>query len=199
MATSRARGEATRAAILRATAELIAEAGWAGFGTREIATRAGVTQGVVGYHWRSKDDLLRDAALAAAAESLEPVVAALREGPTVRRALERAIALIEAVRQEPPLTLLLFETMLNAARDERLRRELAAMLRDFRTTLAAALAAEGAADSGTLAATLSAAFDGLLLHAVVDETLDLAQAARPLLSLLDPPPPARGRRHAMPG
>ena len=58
MSTSRDRGKATRGRILGATAELIAEAGWSGFSTRDIAARAGVTQGVVTYHWRSKDESL---------------------------------------------------------------------------------------------------------------------------------------------
>ena len=65
MSGSSDRGEATRGRILAATAELIAEAGWSGFSTRDIAARAGVTQGVVSYHWRSKDDLVQEAALGA--------------------------------------------------------------------------------------------------------------------------------------
>src|SRR5919204_917957 len=121
MSTSSHRGKATRGRILEATAELIAQAGWSGFSTRDIAARAGVTQGVVSYHWRSKDDLVREAALVAAAESLEPVAAALRAGPAVRDALERSLPLIDALRRQPALTALLFETMLHAGRDERLR------------------------------------------------------------------------------
>ena len=184
MSASRSRGEATREAILRATAELVAEAGWSGFSTRDIAARAGVTQGVVSYHWRSKDDLVREAALAAAADSLEPVTAALREAPSVRAALERSLALVEAIRGEPALTLLLFETMLHAARDAELREALAAMIRDFRAELAAALGREGVAEPESLAAALSAAWDGLLLHAVVDGSLDVAEAGAALLRLL---------------
>jgi AcrR family transcriptional regulator len=194
MSASRSRGEATRAAILRATAELVAEEGWSGFSTRGIAARAGVTQGVVSYHWRSKDDLVREAALAAAEESLAPVAAALREAPSVREALERSLALVEAIRAEPALMLLLFETMLQAGRDERLREALQAMIRDFRTALAAALGREGAADPEPLAAALSAAWDGLLLHAVVDEALDVAEAGEALLRLLPETGESRRKR-----
>src|SRR5919204_1056017 len=103
MTTSSDRGRATRARILAATAELIAQAGWSGFSTRDIAARAGVTQGVVSYHWRSKDELVREAALAATAQSLAPVAAALREAPSVHDALERFLALIDAVRRQPAL------------------------------------------------------------------------------------------------
>ena len=187
MGTSSDRGEATRQRILAATAELVAEEGWSGFSTRDIAARAGVTQGVVSYHWRSKDDLVREAALAATSASLEPVAAALREAPSAREAFERSLVVVEAIRHEPALTLLLFETMLHAGRDERLRDALAALIRDFRADVAAALEREGVADPEPLAAGLSAAFDGLLLHVVVDDRLDVAAAGAALLDLLPPP------------
>jgi AcrR family transcriptional regulator len=183
--TSGGRGEATRRRILAVTAELIAQNGWSGFSTRDIAARAGVTQGVVTYHWRSKDELVREAALAAAAESLEPVAAALREGPTVRAALERMVVLIDAVRHQPALTALLFETMLHAGRDEPLRARLAVMVREFRAELSRALEREDADDPDAQAAALAAALDGLLLHAVVDMDLDVAAAGAALLALLD--------------
>src|SRR4051812_712065 len=109
MTASRSRGEATRTQILAATASLIAEAGWTGFSTRDIAARAGVTQGVVTYHWRSKDELVRDAALRATEEALEPVIAALRAAPTAHAALLESLDMIEAVRGRPALTALLFE------------------------------------------------------------------------------------------
>jgi AcrR family transcriptional regulator len=184
MSTSRGRGEATRRKILAATAELIAEVGWSGFSTRDIAARAGVTQGVVSYHWRSKDDLVREAALAASAESLEPVAVALREAPSVRKALGRSLALVEAIRGEPALALLLFETMLQAGRDEQLREGLAEMLREFRAGLAAALEREGVSDAEPLAAALAAAWDGLFLHAVVDPELQVAPVGDVVLRLL---------------
>jgi len=186
MSASRSRGEETRRSILHATSALIAESGWSGFSTREIAARAGVTQGVVSYHWRSKDELVREAALAAAAGSLEPAVAALREAPSVREALTRSLELVQAIRSEPALALLLFETMLNAARDERLREALDEMIRHFRAELAAALEREGVADAEPLAAALAAGWDGLFLHAVVDPRLDVLEAGEALLRLLPP-------------
>lgn len=184
MSASRDRGEATRRRILAAAAELIAEAGWAGFSTRDIAARAGTTQGVVSYHWRSKDDLVREAALAATEESLAPIAAALREAPSAREALEHSLALVEAIRGQPRLTLLLFETMLNAVRDEALRDALATMLRDYRGELASALERDGLTSAAPLAAALAAAWDGLFLHAVVDDQLDIAQVGETILRLI---------------
>ena len=192
--TNRERGRSTRAKILQATAELIAEAGWSGFSTRDIAARAGVTQGIVGYHWRSKDDLVREAALTASAQTLAPVFDALAQAPSVRVALEQVLELEAAFRDQPPLTLLLFETMLQAGRDPALRDALAVMLRDFRTRLAAALAGQGAAEPHVTAAALAAALDGLFLHAVVDDQLDVRAAGSTLLRLLDEPAPRRSTR-----
>ena len=187
--TSRERGRATRAKILQATAELIAEAGWSGFSTRDIAARAGVTQGIVSYHWRSKDDLVREAALTASARTLTPVFDALEQAPSLRSALEQMLELEDQLREQPQLTLLLLETMLQAGRDPLLRTALAAMLRDFRTPLAAALADQRAVEPTATAAALTAALDGLFLHAVVDDQLDVHAAGTALLRLLDEPRP----------
>ncbi len=184
MSANRDRGEATRSRILAAAAELIGEAGWSGFSTRDIAARAGVTQGVVSYHWRSKDDLVREAALAATGQMFEPIAAALQAEESVREVFERSLAFVEAIRGDPALTLLLFETMLAASRDEHVREALAAMLREFRGAFAVALGREGAPEPEGLAAALTAALDGLFLHAVVDETLDVAGAAEAVLALL---------------
>jgi AcrR family transcriptional regulator len=194
MATTRERGQVTRAKILQATAELIAEAGWSGFSTRDIAARAGVTQGIVSYHWRSKDDLVREAALTASTQTLAPVFDALDRASNVRVALGQLLELEAAFRDQPRLTLLLFETMLQAGRDPQLRDALAEMIRDFRTPLAAALTRDGAAEPDATAAALAAALDGLFLHAVVDDQLDLHAAGTVLLRLLDGLSPSRSTR-----
>lgn len=61
--TSRAQqGVATRERIVRAAAEAFAEKGFRGASTREIARRAGTNQGLITYHFRTKDDLWRAAA-----------------------------------------------------------------------------------------------------------------------------------------
>lgn len=54
--------EATRERILEAAVEAFAEKGFLGASTREIARRAGTNQGLITYHFRSKDELWRAAA-----------------------------------------------------------------------------------------------------------------------------------------
>jgi AcrR family transcriptional regulator len=183
--SKRERGQVTRAKILEATAELIAEVGWSGFSTRDMAARAGVTQGVVSYHWRSKDDLVREAALTASAQTLQPVYDLLDQAPSGGAAIEQLLELEAMFRDQPQLTLLLFETMLQAGRDPQVRDALAEMLRDFRTRLAAALTNQSAAQATATAAALTAALDGLFLHAVVDSQLDIHAAGTALLKLVD--------------
>ena len=54
--------EATRERLLEAAGEAFAEKGCLGASTREIARRAGTNQGLITYHFRSKDELWRAAA-----------------------------------------------------------------------------------------------------------------------------------------
>jgi AcrR family transcriptional regulator len=54
--------DATRQRIVDSAVETFAEHGYGASSTRDIATRAGVTQGLLTYHFASKDDLWRVAA-----------------------------------------------------------------------------------------------------------------------------------------
>jgi len=63
LATSRAQQRAeTRERIVEAAVEAFAEQGFQGASTRDIARRAGTNQGLITYHFNSKDDLWRAAA-----------------------------------------------------------------------------------------------------------------------------------------
>jgi TetR/AcrR family transcriptional regulator len=59
--TTRPSADPTRDRILAAAVDLFAERSFDGATTREIAARAGVTQPLLNYHYRSKDDLWRAA------------------------------------------------------------------------------------------------------------------------------------------
>ena len=59
--TPRPSADVTRERILAAALDLFSELSFEGATTREIAARAGVTQGLLNYHFSSKDDLWRAA------------------------------------------------------------------------------------------------------------------------------------------
>src|SRR5580704_3464938 len=59
--TTRPSADPTRDRILAAAIDLFSERSFDGAATREIAARAGVTQPLLNYHYRSKDELWRAA------------------------------------------------------------------------------------------------------------------------------------------
>jgi AcrR family transcriptional regulator len=69
------RGEATRAALVRAARELFRERGYAAVGTNELVQRAGVTRGAMYHHFPDKRELFR----AAYEETEKELVARLAE------------------------------------------------------------------------------------------------------------------------
>jgi AcrR family transcriptional regulator len=83
-------GENTRSKILDVALELIAERGFAGTSTRELAERLGFTKAALYYHFRTKDDLLAALAAPSLAE-LASLAGASPQRPTAsgRRALLR--------------------------------------------------------------------------------------------------------------
>src|ERR671922_1345136 len=58
---TRPSADATRERILAAALDLFSERSFDGATTRDIAARAGVTQPLLNYHFRSKDELWRAA------------------------------------------------------------------------------------------------------------------------------------------
>jgi len=87
-----ARGRRTREKVIAAAAACVAEEGFAAAHTNRIAERAGVTWGVLQYHFGDKDGLL-DAVLERGMESVERAFADLViEGSEVR---ERVAAVVD--------------------------------------------------------------------------------------------------------
>ena len=77
----RSSADGTRERILAAALDLFSELSFEGATTREIATRAGVTQGLLNYHFSSKDELWRasvDGLCAQLEESLDSRAHGLR-------------------------------------------------------------------------------------------------------------------------
>ncbi|MBU3061663.1 TetR/AcrR family transcriptional regulator [Nocardia sp. NEAU-G5] len=183
MATSAEQGRETRARLMDAALELIAERGWSAVTTRLVAERAGLRPGLVHYHFSSVNDLLIDASLGMARKLGEGVLGeALAEQGAA--GLEFLLATVGAYADATTDTRVFSEMLLAATRYERLRRGLREVLDDFRAAVASWLRDAGtAADPDATAAVLVAALDGLVLHRLIDPRLSELGVDGPLRRL----------------
>jgi AcrR family transcriptional regulator len=175
MVTAVEQGQLTRARLMDAAAELIAERGWGAVTTRMVAGRAGLRPGLVHYHFDSVTDLLIDSSLRVAQTEVARVLqpALTRAGRDALGKLVQAGASFGTGPGGPGQGAAVFiEMLLAARRHERLRSALAGMLAEARAAIGQLVRAnEPGADGQATAEVLLAAFDGLLLHRLLDPAL----------------------------
>jgi AcrR family transcriptional regulator len=87
---------ARRAEILEATCQVVAERGFGATRVLDVASRLGVSTGLIHYHFDSKDHLLAEAFASAARRDIDRFPEAL-DAPTATEALARALALYSPV------------------------------------------------------------------------------------------------------
>jgi AcrR family transcriptional regulator len=184
--TAAERGAQTRERLLEATVRLLVSVGWAGVTTRAVAEEAGVNPALVHYHFRGVDELRREAVRRAlnvlVSASMTKLEAAPDPATGAREALEEVL---RAERRDPTLSVLLLEAAEGSIRDEVLREEFAALLKDLRAQLTGWIAEQtGSGDAPAVAALVLAALDGIYLHHLLDPDLDVAAFTAPLLRLL---------------
>ncbi|MFR9752365.1 TetR/AcrR family transcriptional regulator [Nocardia sp. 004] len=168
MVTAAEQGRETRARLMDAAVELIADRGWGAVTTRLVADRAGLRPGLVHYHFASVHDLLIDASLRLTREVGAVMLEKILQQPTTA-GVDQLLATIATYTGDDMDTRVFSEMFLAATRHERLQEGLAALLREFRTAVTAWLHADGAVtDAEATAAVLLAAFDGLILHRLID-------------------------------
>ncbi|MET9657207.1 TetR family transcriptional regulator [Streptomyces sp. NPDC006510] len=162
----------TREKIIEAAASLIPELGWGGVSSRRVAERAGVNTGVIHYHVGSIGELRRIAAVRKIrAFFLDRIGEALAQTDPAA-AVETLLRALSANDPRDPELLLLYESLVAASRDDRLRAEIAASLAELRQQLSDWFAERGVARPLTVAVTLTAAIDGYLLQRSLDPTLE---------------------------
>lgn len=169
------RGRSTRAAVLDAAADLVAEQGWGRVSTRGVADRAGVRPGLVHYHFASQQELLAEAAIHRITTLTGQGLDALEDAPDLRAGLALLRESVAHVDPSDPLHLLMAETHLAASRDPALADALRRGVADFRRRLAGWLVSRGVADrvADEAAALLAAVLDGIALHRALDPELPL--------------------------
>ncbi|MGH3939649.1 MAG: TetR/AcrR family transcriptional regulator [Pseudonocardiaceae bacterium] len=181
--TAADQGRGVRLQLLSTAAELIAELGWAAVSTRVLAERAGVTPGLVHYHFPSLHALLCDAALGQISDLLSATEALFENARTLDAGVDLMLGSLGACTGTEPASLLLAETYLAATRDGTLRGELNSLVTGFQQQLARWLTEHGVKTPYETASMLAAAIDGLILHRGLNPALTTSTAA-PLLRRL---------------
>jgi AcrR family transcriptional regulator len=178
------RGDDVRARLLAAAAALIPELGWHAVTTRAVAQRAGVTAGLVHYHFGSVQGLLRDAAVAAIDGALAEVADVTTGAGTPEAGVDALLGALDAHTGTDSASLLFAEAFLAATRDTALREALTGLLAGLTDLLATWLARCGHPQPAPTAAVLAAAVDGVLLHRALAPHLTGATVAPPLHRLV---------------
>lgn len=185
------RGEATRQKIAQAAVELVAELGWDAVTTRAVAARADVNPALVHYHFGSMEALLRGAVMTAMEAEIGQAARPLMEAPSLAEGLAGSIDAIGAFDTETPTAKLLIEAMVRAMRDPWLTEVMVSSLQDFRALVAERVRAASASGEAlaelppeATAVLLAAALDGLLLHRIIDPTIDIDGVREVLLRMV---------------
>jgi AcrR family transcriptional regulator len=175
--------------------ELAAERGWDAVTTRQIAERAGVNQALIHYHFGSKEGLLHAAFDLALRGMFAAPMEALLTAPSFAAGAAELVRALQAMDASNPEALFSMEALSRAARDETVRRSMAALLAEFRTSVAERL--RSAQQAGELrpeldpegtATALAALFDGLGLHLLIDSSIDVERTALAVAALIGPSP-----------
>ncbi|MDT0303366.1 TetR/AcrR family transcriptional regulator [Streptomonospora wellingtoniae] len=191
--TTAERGREVRRKLLDVACRLIAERGWTAVSTRMLADRAGVTPGLVHYHFSSVQALLSEAATSAMRDYLDQAPGLFDQAESPSRGLELLLGELDRHTGLDPQSLLFVEAYLAATRDDALRGEISAVLAEFRSRLADWLGRCGVADPDATAAVLAAAIDGVLMHRALSPGLRGSDIAPVLSRIFAPAAGERGQ------
>jgi AcrR family transcriptional regulator len=139
-----ARGEAQRQALARAAYQIIAESGFEGLRTRDVAERVGVNIATLHYYFATKEDLIRGVVDLLVEEFAtfrapdQPPLEALSPRDGLRSELEDVRAQIKA---RPDTYIVLLELYMRSFRDPQIRQMLGELDAGWRDHLESLLAA----------------------------------------------------------
>lgn len=200
MVPATAKGEATRAFLLRTAAGVFAERGYSSTTLSELIAASGLTKGAFYFYFRSKSELALAVLTDQQARWLDRVHSRILSRPSALQQLHALVpALLELIEEEPAawsITRLTKELVADPGLADQVSKPLAEWV-----ALVADIVRRGQADGdlradldpGDIAAVLVGAFDGLkALTDVLDATADAAHTAsafrsraRALVALVD--------------
>jgi AcrR family transcriptional regulator len=189
--TQRERREGTVARLLDASIAAIVDVGYARASAAEITKRAGVSVGALFRHFETMGDFMAATAYEVLRRQLDEFTKRVAEIPADKPALEPVLTILRDITRNPTNTVM-YELMIAARTDEKLR----ATLRDVLTEYSAKIYDVARALPGTenlpdetltvLGTTLTNTFDGAaILRAVLPQPEIDAQQIPLLASLLN--------------
>lgn len=175
-----ARGEG-REAICRALPRVVARDGFDGVTYRSVAAEAGVTHGLVSYHFKTREAMIHDALKWAVEHTLEAAHL------TASTSLEDfASDVPRALDDSPEEAVFQFELLLRALRTPDLREDVRKSYDDYVAAISKSLTGVGI-DDEAIARVVFAALDGLALqHFLYDQPGRTENALSALRRLLAP-------------
>lgn len=182
----------TKRALLDAAMVELAEKGWGGLRTREVADRGGVNKALVHYHFGSIDNLRLEVVAFLMTGVVNEAASVLIEAPNLARGIRTFGETLDRFRSDDPRSVVLMEAMLHAPRDERLEAMLLRALEFYEEALRQRIETDansdrlpGDVDSKALATALTALLDGLVLHAYMRPGVDFRPAADAIADLFE--------------
>ncbi|WP_320669802.1 TetR/AcrR family transcriptional regulator [Patulibacter defluvii] len=166
-----------RDALLDAATRVIARDGFRGLTYRAVAQEAGVTHGLVSYHFGSRDALVHETLAALARASIDGAALVPESG----RLEDFAGDLVTVARDQPEGQAAQFELTLEARRRPELRADVRALYDGYVDAVAEALDRFDLPADPALARVVFAALDGLMLQQLVFE--DAAETGAALEAL----------------
>jgi AcrR family transcriptional regulator len=180
----------TRARILDAAVEVMAEVGIDRVRGRAVADRAEVNPALVHYYFGSMAALVVEAAQHALLNELGPSIDVFVSGATVEEGVVGILDWIVEHGRTPGATILA-EAMVKGTRDPKFRSWSRTAARRFRALILERLERgrdageiDAALDLEATALVLAALLDGLLFHHLVDPKLAVTRAAAPIAAML---------------
>ncbi len=156
------RGEG-REALLEAVLRAVAKHGFAGLTYRAVAAEAGVTHGLVGYHFGSLDAMIQEALALAADEAIRDARLAVSAGEL--GAFARTLS--QLVSEHAQGQTYQYEMTLESLRRPELAPRVRALYENYYRVVEQSLAALGIAPDGGLTRLVFAALDGLVLQQLI--------------------------------
>jgi AcrR family transcriptional regulator len=174
----------SREALLDATERVIARKGFSGLTYRSVAAEAGVTHGLVTYHFGTLDALISETMLRAVRQAVDGSALEARSG----RIEDFARDLGQLAEDEPDGQAFQFEVVLEARRRSELLGEVQSMYDNYFAVVQEALGRIGVDDSRAMTRLVFAALDGMILQQLIfgsrEDTDELVDKLHDVLRVL---------------